>query len=51
MSEVLKDLQNILGWFTGAPYARDTIKRAISLIENQDNEIRRLKELYEDDGK
>lgn len=51
MSEIVKDLKVILGWFVGAPMARDTIHRAISLIESQQNEIRRLKELYEDDNK
>ena len=51
MSEVLKGLNIILGWLSGAPYAQETIKAAINLINSQNNEIRRLKELYEDDGK
>lgn len=51
MSEIVKKLESILCWFTGAPYTKNAIEQAIKLLREQDAEIRRLKELYQDDGK
>lgn len=54
MAEVVKNLENIAGWFSGAPYTRQTIKEAVKTIRELESENSTLKQRLmelQDDGK